>query len=73
MSVYEFSIPDLAPGHDLNLSLTRELFNQKIMEPIMEEKVEYEINEALDDAVCGPEEIKEILLTGGSSRIPYVK
>ena len=73
MSVYEFSIPDLAPGHDLNLSLTRELFNQKIMEPIMEERVKLPIGRALMQSDCDDDEVKEILLTGGSSRIPYVK
>lgn len=53
--------------------LTREQLNEQIIKPFIMERLEDPINRALEDSACAPEEIEEILLIGGSSKVPHVK
>ncbi|QGJ69840.1 Molecular chaperone DnaK [Planctomycetales bacterium 10988] len=61
---------DGSPVH-LEMSITRSLF-EELIDPILDQCVS-PVMQALEDAQLDPEEIDEIILVGGSTRIPRVQ
>ena len=64
-------LDSLAEGEDLNLEITRALFESKIKK-YLDQCIQC-IKEALDDAKLKPSQIDVIVLVGGSSKIPIVQ
>lgn len=56
---------------DLDVKITRDTFEQLAAETL--EKLKIPLDAALEDACMSPEEINEVLLVGGSTRIPWVR
>ncbi|MCD6363487.1 MAG: molecular chaperone DnaK [Synergistetes bacterium] len=71
----EINIPFIAadengPKH-LQISLTRDLFEELVKDLV--DKLEGPVLQALEDAGLSPGEIDDVLLVGGSTRIPLVQ
>ena len=64
-------LDSLAEGKDLNLEITRALFESKIKK-YLDQCIQC-VNEALKDAKFKQSQIDEIVLVGGSSKIPIVQ
>ena len=64
-------LDSLAEGEDLNLEITRALFESKIKK-YLDQCIQC-VNEALKDAKFKQSQIDEIVLVGGSSKIPIVQ
>ncbi len=64
-------LDSLAEGEDLNLEITRALFESKIKK-YLDQCIQC-VNEALKDAKFKKSQIDEIVLVGGSSKIPIVQ
>lgn len=67
----DIMLPFLYETQSLDLELTREKFN-KLIEPIVDKTLE-KLEEALNNAKLKKEEIDEIIMVGGSTRIPLVQ
>ena len=65
------SITNFYNGNDILENITRKEF-EKICSDLFE-RLKKPIDEALTDAQLSKDEIEEIILVGGSSRIPKVK
>lgn len=66
----EISADALADGEDLNVTLTRQKFEDLCM-PLFEKTIE-SVQSALNDADLSKNDIHEIVMVGGSSRIPKI-
>ena len=62
---------DLLDGHVYRREITREQFEQ-IIRPVVDRTVD-PCKQALRDANATPEQIDEVVLVGGSTRIPFVR
>jgi molecular chaperone DnaK len=62
---------DLPGGHPYRREITREQFEQ-IIKPVIDRTVN-PCKQALKDAGVTPEQIDEVVLVGGSTRIPFVR
>jgi heat shock protein 5 len=65
------NIPDLFEGEDMNEVLTRARF-EDVAAPVLK-KTMIPIANVLEDAELTPEDIDDVVLVGGSTRIPYVR
>lgn len=64
-------IEDLLPGYDFSETLTRAKF-EELNEPLFQ-KTLMPVKRVLEDAVLSVEEVDQIILVGGSTRIPRVQ
>jgi len=68
---YTIEIDNIIDGIDFNLTITRGEF-EKLCEKLFHSCLPF-IDNALNDAKLKKEEIDEVVLVGGSSRIPYIR
>ena len=62
---------NIAPDEDLELSITRAKFEQ-LCEPLFEKCIP-PIEQVLKDSGIAKEKVDDIVLVGGSTRIPYIQ
>ena len=67
----QIEVEAIAKGKDLYLKLTRAKFEELCKDVF--EKCKIPINEVLKDSNCFPQEVDEIVLVGGSTRIPKIQ
>ena len=67
----EIEVESIAKGKDFYLKLSRAKF-EDLCKDIFE-KCKLPINEVLNDAKCKPQDVDEIVLVGGSTRIPKIQ
>ena len=67
----EIEVEAIAKGKDLYLKLTRAKF-EDLCKDIFE-KCKLPISEVLKDSDCNPQDVDEIVLVGGSTRIPKIQ
>jgi molecular chaperone DnaK len=66
-----FITADASGPKHLNMSLTRAKFEQLVADLV--ERTRGPVQQALSDAKLGPDDIDEVILVGGSTRIPAVQ
>lgn len=64
-------IENLAPGHDVDLKVTREQF-ENVIKRVANRTVE-PCEKAIKDAKISKKDIKHVILVGGMTRVPYVR
>jgi len=64
-------VDSLADGHDLNITLTRAKFEQ-LCEPLFK-RTTAPLDQLLRDAKISKEQIDEIVMVGGSTRVPRIR
>ena len=67
----EIEVESIAKGKNFYLKLTREKF-EELCEEVFE-KCKKPIDEVLEDSKCQPNNVSEIVLVGGSTRIPKIQ
>jgi L1 cell adhesion molecule like protein len=67
----QVDVDDISVGHDLEVTITRAQF-ERMNEDLFQKAIEI-VRKALQEARINKQEITEVLMVGGSSRIPRVR